>query len=84
MPLQYAIGLLILFYILLVGEFFLPTGGLMGVAAVVSAIAAIAVAFTHSTTAGADHGDGDRRDHADRVHGGGSSLAPHADRASNS
>ena len=52
MPLYYAIGLLLLFYILLVGEFFLPTGGLMGIAAVVTAIAAISVAFTHSMSAG--------------------------------
>ena len=52
MPLYYAIGLLFLFYVLLVGEFFLPTGGLMGIGAVVTAIAAIAVAFTHSATAG--------------------------------
>lgn len=52
MPLYYAIGLLVLFYVLLVGEFFLPTGGLMGVAALLSAATAIFIAFTHSTAAG--------------------------------
>ena len=52
MPLYYAIGLLCVFYVLLVGEFFLPTGGLMGIGAVLTAVAAIAIAFTHSTTAG--------------------------------
>ena len=52
MPLYYAIGLLLVFYVLLVGEFFLPTGGLMGIAAAATAAAAIAIAFTHSTTAG--------------------------------
>ena len=52
MPLYYAIGLLLVFYVLLVGEFFLPTGGLMGVGAVVAAVTAIVIAFTHSVTAG--------------------------------
>tara|TARA_R110002049_G_scaffold285698_1_gene466784 strand:- start:212330 stop:212962 length:633 start_codon:yes stop_codon:yes gene_type:complete len=52
MPLYYAIALLLIFYVLLVGEFFLPTGGLMGVGAVLAASAAVVIAFTHSTTAG--------------------------------
>ncbi|MFG0263255.1 MAG: nodulation protein NfeD [Novipirellula sp. JB048] len=52
MPLYYAYGLLVLFYILLVLEFMIPSGGLVGIAAVVTAVSALAVAFTHSTTAG--------------------------------
>ncbi|TWU32974.1 NfeD family protein [Novipirellula artificiosorum] len=52
MPLYYAYGLLCLFYFLLVLEFFVPSGGLVGVAAVVSVVAAIAVAFAHSASAG--------------------------------
>ena len=52
MPLRYSIGLLVVFYVLLVAEFFLPTGGLLGVASVITAVTVIAVAFTHSVTAG--------------------------------
>jgi membrane-bound ClpP family serine protease len=52
MPLYYAIGLLLIFYVLLVGEFCLPTGGLMGIAAAAAAVAAVVIAFTHSVTAG--------------------------------
>lgn len=52
MPLYYAIVLLLLFYLFIVGEFFLPTGGLLGAAATVSVLAAIVIAFTHSMTAG--------------------------------
>ncbi|WP_372725476.1 NfeD family protein [Novipirellula sp.] len=52
MPLYYAYGLLLLFYILLVLEFMIPTGGLVGIAAVVTIISALAVAFAHSMTAG--------------------------------
>ncbi|EMI16271.1 Nodulation efficiency, NfeD [Rhodopirellula maiorica SM1] len=52
MPLYYAYGLLLLFYILLVLEFMIPTGGLVGIAAVVTIISALAVAFAHSVTAG--------------------------------
>jgi len=52
MPLTYSIGLLLVFYVLLIAEFCLPTGGLLGVAAVVTAVAVIAIAFTHSVAAG--------------------------------
>ena len=52
MPLLYTIGLLLIFYVLLVVEFLLPTGGLLGVGAGVAAITAIIIAFTHSSTAG--------------------------------
>ncbi|TWU46017.1 hypothetical protein Q31b_11950 [Novipirellula aureliae] len=52
MPLYYAYALLAVFYALLVLEFMIPSGGLVGIAAVVIVVAALAVAFTHSTTAG--------------------------------
>src|SRR6056297_2721373 len=52
MPEFYSIGLLVLFYALLVAEFFVPSGGLLGVAAAGSAIASIAVGFTHSFAMG--------------------------------
>ncbi len=48
MQLVYAIILLVLFYLLLVTEFLLPTGGLLGAAAVATLVAAIAIAFAHS------------------------------------
>lgn len=43
-----AILLLVAFYLCLTAEFFLPTGGLMGVAAAVAVISAVVIAFTHS------------------------------------
>ncbi|MDM4016591.1 NfeD family protein [Roseiconus lacunae] len=46
MQLLYAVGLLGLYLVLLIGEFFLPTGGTLGIAAAVTAIAAIVVGFT--------------------------------------
>ncbi len=52
MPLYYAYGLLMLFYFLLVLEFFIPSAGIVGVIAVVTVIAAIAVAFAHSFQSG--------------------------------
>ncbi len=52
MPLYYAYALLFVFYVLLVLEFLIPSGGLVGIAAVVTVISALAVAFAHSTTAG--------------------------------
>ncbi|MFK8111734.1 MAG: NfeD family protein [Rubripirellula sp.] len=52
MTLVYAIGLLLAFYLLLVAEFFLPTGGLVGGAAVAALIAALFLAFSHSMLAG--------------------------------
>lgn len=52
MQVTYSVGLLVLFFILLVGEFFIPSGGLIGVAATVVGAASIGVAFTHSTSAG--------------------------------
>lgn len=52
MNLVYAIALLLLFYFLIVGEFFLPTGGLMGVAALMTVVLSLVFAFSHSTTAG--------------------------------
>ncbi len=52
MPIYYSLGLLIIFYLLLVGEFFVPSGGLVGAGACVAAITAIIIAFTHSSSAG--------------------------------
>ncbi|TWU02699.1 NfeD family protein [Stieleria varia] len=52
MPLYYAIGLLFLFVILLIVEFFIPTAGMLGVAAAITAVMAIVIGFTHSTLAG--------------------------------
>ena len=52
MTLIYAVALLILFYLLLVGEFCLPTGGFLGICAVAVLAAAIGVAFSHSLAAG--------------------------------
>ncbi|MEO1525253.1 MAG: NfeD family protein [Planctomycetota bacterium] len=52
MPLTYSLGLLGLFVVLLVGEFFVPSAGLIGIAAVATAVASIAIAFTHSWVAG--------------------------------
>lgn len=52
MTLFYAIALLALFYLLIVGEFFLPTGGFLGVCSVAAIAAAIGIAFSHSFVAG--------------------------------
>lgn len=52
MPLLYTIGLLLVFFLLLVGEFFVPSGGLLGLGALIAAITSIIIAFTHSSTAG--------------------------------
>ena len=52
MPLTYSLALLGLFFVLLIGEFFVPSAGLIGITAVATAIASIAIAFTHSVAAG--------------------------------
>jgi membrane-bound ClpP family serine protease len=52
MTLLYAILLLVAFYLLLTAEFFLPTGGFLGVAAVAALIAAVVIGFNSSTAAG--------------------------------
>ena len=49
----YLLVILAAFYLLLVAEFFLPTGGILGVAAVATLIAAILIAFSHSPVTGA-------------------------------
>lgn len=52
MPLLYSATLLVLFFLLLIGEFFVPSAGMVGVAAAISGITSIVIAFTHSMTAG--------------------------------
>lgn len=52
MPLEYSVLLMLLFYVLLLVEFLVPSGGIIGVAAAFSAIAAVIVASTHSWSAG--------------------------------
>jgi membrane-bound ClpP family serine protease len=52
MTLFYAIALLVAFYLLMVAEFLLPTGGVLGTSAVAVLIAAIVIAFSHSMIAG--------------------------------
>lgn len=52
MTLLYAILLLVAFYLLLTAEFFLPSGGFLGVAAFAALIASAVIAFGQSTTAG--------------------------------
>lgn len=52
MQLFYAIGLLVVFFIVLLAEFFLPTGGFLGAVAIAILVAAISIAFSHSMTAG--------------------------------
>jgi membrane-bound ClpP family serine protease len=52
MPPLSSILILGLFYLLLLVEFFVPSGGVIGVAAALAAIAAIVTAFLHSMTAG--------------------------------
>jgi len=53
MSLIYAVLLLVLFLILLVLELFIPSGGLLGVAAAASIIASIILGFMHSLAVGA-------------------------------
>jgi membrane-bound serine protease (ClpP class) len=52
MPLTYSAALLVLFVLLLIGEFFIPSAGMVGVAAGIAGITSIAIAFTHSMRAG--------------------------------
>ncbi len=52
MPLETSALLLLLFYVLVVVEFFVPSGGLISFGAIAAAIAAVIVAWTHSWTAG--------------------------------
>ncbi len=52
MTLIYAAALFVLCYALMVTEFFIPSGGLISIGAVVAAIAAVVIAFTHSAHAG--------------------------------
>ena len=52
MTFYYVITLLIAFYFLLIAEFFLPSGGILGAGAVATLVAAITIAFSHSTAAG--------------------------------
>lgn len=52
MPLAYAFILALLFLAFFALEFLLPSGGILGVIAAVCLFSAIAVAFTHSATAG--------------------------------
>ena len=52
MSLLYAILLLVAFYLLLTAEFFLPTGGFLGVASAAALIASVVIGFGHSSTAG--------------------------------
>lgn len=53
MSLLYAILLLVAFYLLLTAEFFLPTGGFLGVAAFAALIASVVIGFGHGTSTGA-------------------------------
>jgi len=52
MTLTYSIALLILFFILMAAEFFIPSAGTVGAAAAIAGVASIVIAFTHSNTAG--------------------------------
>jgi membrane-bound ClpP family serine protease len=47
-----AVLLLIAFYLFLIAEFLLPTGGLMGIAAAAAIISSIVIAFSHSFALG--------------------------------
>jgi len=53
MTLLHAVGMLVLFFGLLALELFIPSGGLLGVAAAAALIAAIVIGFMHSLSAGA-------------------------------
>ncbi|MEM0925585.1 MAG: NfeD family protein [Planctomycetota bacterium] len=52
MTILYSLGLLLLFVVLLTAEFLVPSAGTVGIAAILSGVAAISVAFSHSSTAG--------------------------------
>jgi len=52
MTLFYVIALLCAFYLLLVAEFFIPSGGILGTGAIAAAVAAVVIAFSHSLEAG--------------------------------
>lgn len=52
MTLLHAGGLLLLFFVLLVLELFIPSGGLLGIAAAAVLIGAIVIGFLHSFAAG--------------------------------
>ncbi len=50
--LYYAIGLLLIFFVCLIGEFFLPSAGMIGIAALLSAVGTIICGFSHSMSLG--------------------------------
>lgn len=52
MTVLYAVLLVVAFYLLLIAEFFLPTGGVLGTAAAAALIAALVIAFSHNLWAG--------------------------------
>jgi membrane-bound ClpP family serine protease len=52
MTLIHAVGMLLLFFALLVLELFIPSGGLLGIGAAAALIAAIVIGFLHSLAAG--------------------------------
>lgn len=52
MTLVYAAALFVLCYALLVMEFFIPSGGVIGAGAAAAALASIVIAFSHSLNAG--------------------------------
>lgn len=53
MTLLHAVGLLLLFFALLALELFIPSGGLLGIAAAAALIGAIVIGFLHSMATGA-------------------------------
>lgn len=53
MTLIHAVAMLVLFLVLLVLELFIPSGGLLGIAAAAALMAAIIIGFMHSLSAGA-------------------------------
>jgi membrane-bound ClpP family serine protease len=52
MTLLYVIALLIAFFLLLILEFFIPSGGILGIGAGAALVAAVVIAFSHSLEAG--------------------------------
>ncbi|MGB7326917.1 MAG: NfeD family protein, partial [Rubripirellula sp.] len=52
MSLFFAIALLFAFYLLLIGEFLLPTGGSLGFGAAVALVSMLVISFSHSVMAG--------------------------------
>ncbi|MEO1618557.1 MAG: NfeD family protein [Planctomycetota bacterium] len=52
MTILYSLGLLLLFVVLLIGEFLVPSAGTVGVLAILAGVASISVAFSHSAIAG--------------------------------